>query len=240
MKSPHLGTAFCLLLVVAAPAVGQPILVDQQPTRSGGFAADSDFPTEFGDQHYSATVADNIYLVDSAQVVSVIWWGFYYLLNAPQTETMRIRFYAARAGDDLPDEYGINGILYDQTIVNPIRELTGETVHTGFARPEYRYTVNLLSPLPLAAETKYWIELTQIGDPDSDFYWEFGRRVPHDGIAGKSTAFPDWHTVGPPADLAFQLIAPEPSAVLLLIGASFWVSRVRRLGETKGDESEWH
>jgi hypothetical protein len=209
-----------------SPATAQPLLWSQPPTRSGGFAADTDFETEFGHQHFSATVADNFYLAEDATVQSVVWWGFYYLFDVSQNETMRIRFYGARPGDELPDD---NSILLEQTILNPMRELTGEFIIAGTAKPEYRYSVNLTSPISLVADTKYWLEIAQIGEANSDFYWEVGRLIPPDGIAGRNTAFPNWHFVGPIANMAFELTAPEPTTIALLLGGWIGLFKTRLL-----------
>jgi hypothetical protein len=173
-------------------------------------------------------VADDFQLPQPFTVTRVVWWGFYYSIPSwqppPAQETMRLRFYGARPGDGLPND---GAILYEQTIQNPPRLGTGNLVLVADAVNEYEYTVELPSPIAFTANTSYWLEVAQLGDPQSDFYWETGRILPHNGIAATNPLEPNWAFFGPPYDMAFQLITPEPSVFALVLFAAAVTTQLR-------------
>jgi hypothetical protein len=121
---------------------------------------------------------------------------------------MRIRFYAARASDGLPND---TAVLLEQAFLNPSRIWTGRILGN---QKEYIYESSLPSSLALAAETKYWIEVVQVGDADSYYRREYSL-ADLNGRAFKSALTSDWQQVGT-NDLAFQLSnVPEPGTALL-------------------------
>jgi hypothetical protein len=149
----------------------------------------------------------------------VVWWGFYggsfahYPEPAPLSETMRIRFYASRASDGLPDD---NGILHEETFENPSRVATGEIVGVGPGPPEYMYQVDLASPLVLQPDTTYWLEIVQLDDVESHFRWEDGQGV-RDHLAIVNYMHAWQYTLQDYYNNAFQLsTVPEPCSLLIL------------------------
>ena len=239
MKLSRAGAIVVLALLMAcAPASASPgtwddlmrggeVVVDQQPTRLGGPGSDTLFRYVYG-QIVWQQVAENILLDSEATIGRVTWWGLYGGSGMPATpppdiETMRIRFYGARAGDGLPDD---GNILYEESFLNPSRTATGEIVLVGGSPDEYIYDVDLASPVSLEADTLYWLEIVQVGDIDTAFRWENGFGV-HVGFAFLNGGVTDWQDGS--GSLAFQLVeVPEPSTLLLLLVATGALARRRR------------
>ncbi|HPF37060.1 MAG TPA: hypothetical protein P5081_19635 [Phycisphaerae bacterium] len=202
----------------AAPVLAGPgtmddlIVVDHQPTRVGGGAADSLFRDNFGDP-YSNRVADDFALVESTDIAALRWWGFYNLDNPPMAESFQIRFLEARSGDGLPDD---SNVVYEAIVANPSRVVTGEHVFVGVDPAEYLYEVVLSSPVSLAANRTYWLEVQQIGDLETAFRWEFSQSDAN-GQAFMNAATGDWRHSTLSSDTAYQLIAtPEPTSLCML------------------------
>jgi hypothetical protein len=194
-----------------APAAGQPILVDHQPHRYGGGASDTLFIAS-GQQVWQR-VADDFVLSAPATVGSLVTWGFYHEDNPPAVETMRIRFLEARSIDGLPDE---SNVISEQSILNPTRAATGRIILTGIAPHEYRFQMDLPTPIALDGGRPYWLEFVQIGDVSTHFRWEYSL-ANGTGQAFINPFVSDWqHTVGS-IDTSFQLIAfPEPASIGIL------------------------
>jgi hypothetical protein len=224
-------TLGCLLSLSSA-ARGE-IIVDQPPDQGGGPAADTEFISEGSGQQTWQLLADNLVLSSSATVRRISWHGFYggnfdeFPEAAPLSETFRIRFYEARAGDGLPDD---SGILFEEFHANPLRVATGRTVAVGPQPPEFRFEVDLTNPVSLAANLHYWLEIVQLGDVDSLFRWERGFG-PLGDFVFLNPNVQDWQSV--PGNFAFQLSSvPEPATLLLLlfgIGFTQWGRRGRRV-----------
>ncbi len=201
-------------LAASALYAGPPgVVVDHQPTRSGGPFADTAFLDMFGDPQWQF-LADDILLNSLATIRSVRWWGFYDQDNPPASETFRMRFYDARPSDGLP-----GNVLFEESFLDPAREGTGQIVFTGVDPQEHVYFVELVTPFDLAANTPYWLEITQIGDLSTGFRWE-------DSVSGnrefafRNSIFPDWD-IATQSELAFQLSTiPEPSTFILLLLAA--------------------
>ena len=152
------------------------IVVDHQPYPYGGFGSDTAFYYPFPPFEIWQRVADDILLSEPATIRHITWWGFYgsSLVEepepAPETETMRIRFYHARPGDGLPDD---DNIAYEVSFLDPSRTATGRLVQVPPGPAEYIYEADLTTPVSLDAGTPYWLEIAQVGDLDSHFRWEF-------------------------------------------------------------------
>ncbi len=210
---------FCYLMIagltsaVFCTVTSAEIVFSQSPNQSGGFVSDTD-QTFLGYPHFWARQAEDFHFDEPREITQVIFWGFYAsAIFGPLDETMRIRFYRARESDGLPDE---GAIVHEQTIQNPQREETGDVIHATADFPEYRYTINLTSSVSIEADTMYWFEAIQVGDPDSDFFWESARTTtPQDRFATIYVLQPNWFYQGPRAGLAFQLLTPEPNALWL-------------------------
>lgn len=213
------------------PRVG--IVVDQQPTIvAGGPSSDTAFFELIGLPETWQLLADNVQVNESATVRQVTWWGFYGGNFDGSTdppvgdEYMRVRFYAPRPGDGLPDS---SSILFEETFRNATRTATGRVIFGG--SPEFRYEAELSTSFLLQANTPYWLEMAQLGDVDSTFRWEYAFGVIA-GHAFSNPAVPDWQFVN--SSFAFQLSSvPEPSslchfvAFVLFLKGSSWGRRRR-------------
>lgn len=203
--------AFC------AAARGQ-IIVDQPPNQSGGPASDTEFLDPLGFPSWQQE-ADDVRLTAPAAARQITFWGFYDRDNPPATETMRIRWYAARPGDGLP-----GSILREQTFLNPSRSATGRRVFVGVDPHEYQYQVDLAAPFPLAENTTYWLEIIQLNDLNSAFRWEFTSANP-EHRAFLNGGFPDWRLASP-GSLSFQLsTVPEPITFALIATGVFMICK---------------
>ncbi len=200
-----------VILASASPCAAQ-FIVDQQPTRFGGQNSDTAFVI-FPGHVQGFLVADDFTLAVADELRAVRWWGFYSNDIPPPVEQLRLRVFSARTSDGLPGE-----VLYDESFSDADRTPTGRTIIVSGSPHEFRYKVNLSQPLPLDAGVRYWIELAQIGDPDSAFHWE--NAFPGSGFAaGINPGFTDWFYLQSPSggvDQAFQLIAPEPATLALI------------------------
>jgi hypothetical protein len=215
-----------LCLASAAPAE---IVIDRPPFNTGGPAADTDFRDNFGTPFWQQT-ADDFLVSQDAVIRHVTWWGFYGSSftspaeQPPATQTMRIRVYDARVQDGLP-----GSVLFEKTIVDPPFAWTGRQVLTGPAPNEYKFDVDLTTPMHLVSSMPYWLEIVQLESPQSLYRWEIsvsGR----DGFAFLNDATGDWvHTQNTPANLAFQLSTiPEPTTAALFGIASMILIQNRR------------
>ncbi|OWY72117.1 hypothetical protein B7486_04105 [cyanobacterium TDX16] len=207
------------------------IVVDHQPHPTGGPAADMDFRDDFGTALWQQS-ADNFSLSQNAIIRHVTWWGFYGSSftspaeQPPVTQTMRVSFYEARIQDGLPGT-----VLFEETFVDPSYAWTGRQVLTGAAPNEYKFDVDLTTPVTLRAMTAYWLEIVQLGGQQSHYRWEYSRSGEINGFAVQNLTMMDWfHSQSITSDLAFQLSTiPEPgTAALFGIASMVFIQNRRR------------
>lgn len=220
-----------MLSIGAGMARGEVIVNHPMPPSPGnGSVSDTLCTDPFGYAVWQIS-ADDFVLSSPATVNRVGWWGFYGDPalgqggpNPPSgDETMRVRFYAARSSDGLPDD---SNILYDESLFNVPRTWTGRW--SGLRR-EWFFETDLSAPLALSANTPYWLEIAQIGDLDSLFVWETSD-ADHNGKAVMSANVPAWHYSGT-LDLAVQLSnIPEPATAMLIALGSALITRRGRGG----------
>lgn len=201
------------------------IVVDHQPHPTGGPGSDTNFVEVFSPLTWQLS-ADDFTLTSPATIRHITWWGFYGSTFAssaeqpPATQTMRLRFYDARIQDGLPGT-----VLFEETFVDPSYAWTGRRVLTGPAPDEYKFDVDLSTPMQLVALTPYWIEIIQLSNPRSLYRWESSRSSEINGFAFQNAATNDWiHTQNTTSDLAFQLSTipePSPAALMLLLCCCF-------------------
>ena len=220
-RPPRRTTRIVLFLIAISAAEARAQLVDHQPHNTGGPAADTAFFDSFGREVWQR-VADDFILNSDSAVQRISWWGFHDLNNAPASETMRIRVRAARASDGLPGD-----LVYDHIAVDPTRTATGRIVLVGHSPREYLYQLDLPTPLQIAGQTRYWLEIAQIGDPSSAFRWEFSVSD-NSRHAYINPMVADWQYPQGNGDLAFQLTqVPEPIS-FTLFGAVAVAAVLRR------------
>lgn len=212
MRKRTFSQVVLIVTALALPCPAGIIVVDHQPHNTGGPASDTEFIVPEFPNNTWQRVADDFILAQPATIRHVNWWGFYHLDNPPAEEIMRIRFYGSRPGDGLPDD---NDIIYEESFTNPSRAWTGRQVFTGILPREYLFQVNLANPLPLVAESIYWLEVVQVGDAQSAFRWEFSI-ADLNGHAFINSTTVDWRGTTTLGDMAFQLLVPEPATAVLL------------------------
>ncbi len=202
-----------LALAGLSPASAQ-FVVDHRPHPFGGSGSDTAVPQSQLPFTWQES-ADDFRVTTPATVTHVNWWGFHFENVAPPTETMRVRFFRARASDGLPGD-----LRYEETFENPERIDTGRTILIGGLPREYRYHVALAKPIELDLGA-YWFEVVQVGDSNSGFRFEFSLGDVN-SFAFRNNLFPEWRLTTQIPDLAFQLVIPEPmTASMLLLGLAF-------------------
>lgn len=224
MRRGWLQVLIAAWLAAGAAPASATIIVDHPPHPFGGPASDTLFLL-FPGFTYSQRLADDFVLFSAEQVVSLNWWGFYDADNPPATETMRVRFYGARS-DGLPDE---GQLVSETTIQNPSRTATGRIIVTGHGPREFRYEAALASPASLDANTKYWLEIVQIGDTSTAFRWEDSGLSDNGEFAVINPGLADWELIDNQGDLAFQLYVPEPNSLIVLALGLFCSLHRRRV-----------
>jgi len=209
---------FATLLALLPAAARGGLVVDHQPFPTGGPASDTAFVDPLSGQQWQLLADQVPVLASDAPIERIVWWGFYGSLSnprveaPPESELMRIRFYASDPFTQLP-----GALEHEFTVANPLREATGREIAAGPRPDEFRFEVELTEPVTLLAGQAYWIEIAQVGDAASFFSWEFSLSE-SDGFAFDNEITQGWRqTQAITADLAYQLWAvPEPSFGLLL------------------------
>ena len=192
---------------------GGGLLVDHPPHRFGGLMSDSMGSESPGGTIIYQHVADDFALPFDATIGRIVFLGFYHYQTLPVgNESFQINIHDPRAGDGLPGD-----VIFSQLVVNPFREPTGHPVISIGGGPEYRFVVDLSTPLSLQGGTTKWLSIYQVGDPASTFRWEASvAPPPPNGSAAQNEVLPNW-AFYEPTNHAFQLYSvPEPSSLSLL------------------------
>ena len=184
------------------------MVISQLPNQGGGGTSDTEF--FIFNQPYWQRSADDFVLDVPALIQRCTFWSFYggnldqFPEPLPLTQEIRVSLHIPRP-DGLP-----GAVLFEESFVDPARIATGEYVSVGVGPPEYRYELDLTNPWPLLGGTSYWLEIAQIGAPNSLFRWEyaFGNGTPF----AFTNPLTDWQRFSGASNLAFQLsTVPEPS-----------------------------
>lgn len=233
--NPQAVRVFVFFSVLSADIslVRASVVVDRQPFNTGGGSADTLFVNPFNGQPVWERSASGFTLATATSINRIRWWGFYDAQNPPATEVMRIRFYDSRPSDGLPGTP-----VFEQEFTNPLRIDTGRRVLLGILPHEYRYRVDLAQPLTLPANTRYWLEVTAIGELNSWFRWEYSMNDPV-GYVHINENVGDWRLDLPGLGTAYQLVdVPEPATLGLLLTA-FVMLPCRRLSRHRRTKANY-
>ncbi len=222
MKTAYSTILVCTTFFALNQAAHAGIIVDHQPHPFGGGASDTLFTTSFG-QPIWQWHADDFVWTTNEQLTHVNFWGFYNADNPPITESFRLRFYSPRVSDGLPGE-----VVHEETIQNPMRTWTGRHIAVGVAPREYLFETTLAASVTLINDSRYWLEVVQVGDVTTHFRWETS--VDGNGVyAYDNPLGTGWRVAHGQGDHAFQLISPEPtSAALFVVSFSLLIAKRSR------------
>ncbi len=207
-------TFVVLGFVGTGPAFGQlgALIYSQAPNRAFGFASDTAFVNESG-QIEGSVYADRFSVATPSSIGQLVWYGIYGpqfgpIQVPPASESFRVRFYDQDGS--FPPTLPPAGLLYEFNVSNPARTETGFGVGAGF--PEIRFVVTLPAPFLVQSNTPYWLEVAQVGEPESYFRWE--------SSTGGERAFQypigsAWQLAGG-GQLAYELRVPEPGSGVLV------------------------
>ncbi len=207
---------------------GGGLLVDHPPHRFGGLMSDSMGSEVPGGATLYQYVADDFALPFDAAIGRIVFRGFYNYQSLPVgDETFQINIHNPRAGDGLPGD-----VIFSQVVINPFRELTGHTVISIGGGPEYRFVVDLATPLFLQGGDTKWLSIYQLGNTASTFRWEASLGPnPWNGQAFANEIVPNW-SLYETGNTAFQLWSiPEPSSLTLIAITIPLIHRVRGGGK---------
>lgn len=230
MKTPRRILLLVLSTIMPAALAEGGIIFDQPHYPVHATGSDTIWFDPFNGNIWQLA-ADDFWFSQPSRVDRVVWRGFYggdfFGSYDPPTgvETMRLRVYGARPQDGLPAE-----ILREQTTTDAMREPTG-TIANG--HPEYQYQIDFDVPLSVEANTAYWLEVAQVGDPSSVFRWVYSA---HAGtpFAVTNGHVPDWVRIPDGPNLCFQLHGvPEPHGFLLFVTALMACDRIRGRREAR-------
>lgn len=195
----------------------------QAPDRLWGLPSDTEWTDSIG-LTVSSLGADDFRLTSTETACALRTWIFFgandvgpFVLDPPASQTVRLRFYADASG--LP-----GGVIHEQTIDNPPLAWTGRTIALVPSRREYRMDIPISGCFTAQADTTYWVEIAQLGDPVSMFRWESARgsnqsHVEQYPIGNAWRTFNDY-------GFAFELLrTPEPGTVWMLGGGAVWLGR---------------
>lgn len=215
--------------IATAAARADTLLHQQAPGRVFGIPSDTAYVDDFG-QSSAALIADQFVLsgiTDSliCEVRAFAFFGGTGVLDPgpPLAETIRIRFYA--------DSLGLPGLLLHETVIHdPNRQWTGQFINIAAARKEYRYELDLRECFLPMPGVSYWLEVAQIGDPQSLLRWENSSTL--GGFAERFPIDTPWRLSPNPRQMAYELWTPEPStAALLALALAFRFDRNPHRGQ---------
>jgi hypothetical protein len=204
-----------LVAVSAGGASGSNVIWDNGMDYNGGTSSQND------SSGYVALCADDFIFTEKQTVRDVHWIGSYYPAEDGDFD-WEIIFYTDNGTGNQPG-----------SVITSFYFLNAEThetyIETLGNHNWYDYSVNLPTPVELAANTKYWISIQGIGSRPPQSFWATynGTILLHEALF-KSGGYPDWtnmsSSVAPvPLNMCFQLTAGAevpaltPTGLLALI-----------------------
>jgi len=188
------------LMLGWATAATAAVIYSNGPVATNGFVSDTDFPM---------FVADDFILAPGASVITdVEWTGIYAFTNTPLADNFTIQFFASVAGSPAVTPF------LSLAIGNPGRTDTG--INIG-ASDLFTYSVNV-APIPLAANTAFWISIFNNTSADTNDNWFWGMQDAAGNSFNRTSAVIAWTAQGNRQDfhLTGPLAVPEPSALALM------------------------
>lgn len=164
--------------VIASPVSAGVVYNGGTPNQNGGY---------YADQGYSYSETGAHFMLDSAtQVNGIRWWGAYDN-NQAQTDNFFLKFYA---GGEAP-----GALLFSFNLGGGNKTATGN-MNMNWA--QYVYQANF-SSINFAANTSYFVSLSNQNTGSDSWFWENGTGASYDGFSYSSF----WEATG--ATLAFEL-----------------------------------
>ena len=187
------------LVLAWATAATAAIIYSNGPTATNSFVSDTDFPM---------FVADDFILVAGANVITDIeWTGIYAFTNTPLTDNFTVQFFANVAGAPAVTPF------VSLSIGNPGRTDTG--INLGnFDLFSYHVDV---APIPLAANTVFWISIFNNTSADTNDNWFWGMQDAVGNSFNRASPADAWMAQGNRQDFHLTgAVVPEPAALALL------------------------
>jgi hypothetical protein len=171
--------------------------------------------------------ADDWVCVDGAPITDVHWWGSY-LGNDP-VEGFRISIHADIPAGIEPSHPGVLLESYMFDLSDTHQVFYGQD---AYGQDVYQYFVWLPQPFYQVQGTVYWLDIEALNPDATDPFWGWHTAIlPHniddavqlfgyDALYGSYTLFTPLEM--PPygsLDLAFELTIPEPTTMILMLGA---------------------
>jgi hypothetical protein len=142
------------------PECAEPVLLVQTPAGTDASTADLNSGNPF-------ELVDSVQFIQDINVVSLRWWGVYAFFDTPQADSddFVFRVYTDVAGK--PADTPVVSVQLSQVV----RAGTGRLIN---GNSEYVYAATLPAPVPLSANTTYWIGVINdtSADLDDNWYWE--------------------------------------------------------------------
>lgn len=209
MKAPALSfVALVFSVVFASQAQAALVYNGGAPDLSGGY---------YADQGYLYTETGAHFMLGSASAVnSIKWWGAYDG-NQNQTDNFFLRFYAGGATP--------GALLYSFNLGSSNKSATGNLILGSWNEYSYQST---FSAINLAANTSYFISLSNQNTGSDNWFWETSNGPSNNGFSYGG----NWESTG--ASLAFELSndtatqAVSAPATLGLFGLSLLALGLRR------------
>lgn len=221
-----------IVALVAGAALATPITVYYQPPTSiwGGLESSAE-PAVIADASWPVRrSADDIMLNFDGEVTQLRWWG--HSSDGDNTTTEynidQITGFLIEFFEEEPTTNGVGASIYSEvvTVGATAPAVTSYVAYDG--SPVFVHSVNLSREVVFSAHTRYWLSIAAYRKSDPRWVWFKTSRGNHfydldigvDGI---------WDGPYRCSDVAFELVIPEPTTVVLFALGGLTLLRRRKL-----------